>query len=153
MNGQDNPYNGYQDTNTIRILAGFRSERYITDDIINQAIKGAEEKINDETNLKWYPYNNDPQQLAPYIIREICKLYAIALLRNVYPDDQDTYQKNVNLADALLAKFIGTNITVQSTGGTGSVVVSEANADTNNPDAAPDLSSKSFSRDYMVTYL
>jgi len=161
MSGQEVNYLGYMDTNTIRTLSGLRSETLVSDEMINSAIQGAEEKINDDTNLSWYPYPKDslgnslgdPNNKPPFLIREICKFYAIAFLRAIYPDEEDTYQKNVDLADKLLAKFLTTNVTVQATGGTGDAIVSDPNADTNNPEAEPDLTAQTFNRDYLPSYL
>ena len=150
MSGQTEIYSGYVRTDFIRDKAGFRTEQRITDAEINTCIKAAEEHINDETNLKWLPYSGATDNPSN-TIKEACKFFAVALLRNIYPDDNDTYQKNWDLGTILLESFKKTNPQGQ-TAVSGTTILSDYNADTNNPDALPDLTSKTFSRDYIPTY-
>lgn len=159
MSGQTETYQGYVNTDFIRAKAGFKSEVRITDNEINSCIKTAEETANDTTNLSWYPYPKDanevslgnPANVPPYTIKEATKFLAIGLLRNIYPDENDTYQKNWDMGMTLLKGFVNTN-QAGATAVSGDSVLSDYNADTNNPDVAPDLTTKNFSRDYIPTY-
>jgi hypothetical protein len=84
-------------------------------------------------------------------IKEACKFFAVALLRNIYPDENDTYQKNWDLGTALLESFKKTNpVAQQATSGTS--ILSDYNSDTLNEDALPDITTKTFNRDYLPTF-
>lgn len=143
-------YQGYLDTNYIREKAGFKGDSRVTDKEINTKLKTAETIINDKTNLSWIPYvgatDNPPDK-----IKTICELLAVALIRNNYPDQTDTWKKQYDLAMMLLNDFMQTNTQAQASG-TGETFLSDQNADTNNPDAEPYLTTKNFSRDYIPTF-
>lgn len=150
MSGQTELYQGYVDTDFIRKKASLVEEKRVLDSEINTCIKAAEEHINDQTNLKWLPYTGAVES-PPFRIKEACKFFAIALLRNVYPDDSDTYAKNWDLGTKLLESFIATNAIAQQAVA-GDSILSDQNADTLNPDADPDITTKTFNRDYLPTF-
>ena len=152
MSGQSEKYNGYVETDFIRMRAGFQGDYRVSDAEINASIKAAEEQINDETNLKWLPYDVDLENTPPYLIREITKFLAIAFIRNLYPDVEDTYKKNYDMAMLLLERFKSTNIKATAAGPGGSYL-SPYNADTNDPDLnQTDMTQTVFSRDYIPTF-
>ena len=147
---QPEEYTGYVTTSFIREKAGYKLRADIYDKEINTCIKAAEDYINDELDLVWTPYAGGTEA-PPNRIKEVAKLLSIALLRSIYPDELDTYQKNWDLGLALLKQFKSTNTTAQ-TGGTGQVILSPYNSDTNNPDKDPYLTTNNFSRDYIPTF-
>lgn len=150
MSGQQETYLGYVNTNTVRQEAGFSNEIRVSDARINQAIKTAEEYINDEINSKFNPYagaTSDPPQL----IKQATLLMAIAVVRAPFPDELNTYDKNWKLGLELLKRYKETNPTAQA-GVSGGSFLSAYNADTNDPNNLPDLTSKTFNTDYVPTF-
>ena len=150
MSGQEENYDGYVNTNTVRQEAGFSNEVRVSDKRINQAIKTAEEYINDEINTVFLPYSG-ATSAPPQLIKQATLLMAIAVVRAPFPDELNTYDKNWKLGLELLKRFKETNPTAQ-TGVSGTSFLSDYNADTNNPNATPDLTSKTFNTDYVPTF-
>jgi len=150
MSGQEENYAGYVTTSFIRDKAGFKNEFRVKDSEINDAIKAAEGFINDQTNLKWLPYSGATENPSS-TIKEIAKFFSIALLRNIYPDEEDTYKKNWDMGMILLQSFMKSNIQGQ-VAVSGETILSDYNSDTLNEDAEPDLTSKTFNSDYLPAF-